>query len=401
MTREQIFTRRRFLSTAGAASVAVLAGCSGDDGGAGTDTMTEGGDDMADGGDDMTDEGDMADGGGNMSDGGDDMSDGDGDMSDEGDMADGGGNMSEGGGDMSDGDGDMTDEGGMDDGSDDMSDGGDDMSDGGDMDDDGDMDEGMSETTITYDVSALAPLDEGNYEGWAITDGEKISTGTMSPGSDVQTTADVPAGEIDKIAVTIEPEPDESEKPSGVVVLVGAVDGHSVDLEFPVDLGDAGGSYILATPTNGGESQETSGIWFLDPAGPAATLDLPTLPDGWVYEGWAVTQGTPLTSGRFSDPSGADDFDGFSGEMDGPPFPGEDYLQNAPSGVDFPPELADGGSKVVVSVEPDIDGTDPTGGAPFSIKPLVGAVPADAADHTRYDLQQNLDTVPTGTATVG
>ena len=76
--------------------------------------------------------------------------------------------------------------------------------------------------------------------------------------------------------------------------------------------------------------------------------------------------------------------------MDGPPFPGEDYLVNAPSGLSFPTDLA--GGKAVISIEPVPDNSD----APFLLKPLVGDIASDAMDHTTYSLGQNLN-FPTGT----
>ncbi|MDR6223506.1 hypothetical protein [Methanococcoides alaskense] len=47
-----------------------------------------------------------------------------------------------------------------------------------------------------------------------------------------------------------------------------------------------------------------------------------------------------------------------------------------------------------------MNGVDPTGEAPFQIKPLVGEVPAGAADHLNYQMGLNLDSVPSGTATI-
>ena len=154
------------------------------------------------------------------------------------------------------------------------------------------------------------------------------------------------------------------------------------------------GSYILATPTDGSSTtDELSGVWWLDPAaGPGAGLDLPTLPEGWEYEGWAVVNGTPVSTGKFTSVTGADDFSGFSGTTPGPAFPGEDLLMNAPSGLTFPTDLS--GGTVVISVEPSPDNsTDP-----FLLKPLVGSVPSGALDHTSYDMDNNASASnPTGT----
>ena len=128
-----------------------------------------------------------------------------------------------------------------------------------------------------------------------------------------------------------------------------------------------------------------------------ASLDLPELPDGWIYEGWTVYEGQALTIGRFSDPTKDDLFNLYSGtEAKGPGFPGEDYLLNAPNGLTFPAELANGTSVVVVSVEPNIMGDDPTGPSPFSIKPLVGMIPEGAKDHFNYDLIFSRESIPSG-----
>lgn len=74
--------------------------------------------------------------------------------------------------------------------------------------------------------------------------------------------------------------------------------------------------------------------------------------------------------------------------MAGPPFPGEDYLINAPTGFMFPLDLA--GGKAVISIEPD---NSPN---PFLLKPLVGDIPVGTTDHLTYNMRQNLN-FPTGT----
>jgi hypothetical protein len=84
----------------------------------------------------------------------------------------------------------------------------------------------------------------------------------------------------------------------------------------------------------------------------------------------------------------------------GPPFPGEDYLVNAPMGLMFPIDLSDGESLAVISIEPDLGGIDPTGDAPFVVKPLVGMIPQGAEDHVNYSMDQNLASIPSGTVTI-
>jgi hypothetical protein len=263
---------------------------------------------------------------------------------------------------------------------------------------------------IRLDVSALGALSGAFYEVWVVAGERKISAGSFNVSADGELVDGFghearffstrnPAS-ADAIVVTIEPLPDPDAGPSGIIVLAGAPRrSGTARLRFPVRFNDASGTFILATPTNTAMNDETAGVWFLDPAaGPGPSLDVPMLPAGWVYEGWGVTQGTPLSTGRFDSPSGVDDAAPFSGPQPGPPFPGEDFLNNLPAGVAAPVDLADGSSSIVLTVEPDLAGTDPTGPAPFSIKPLLTMVAAGAADHTSIALGLDLSTVPSGAA---
>ncbi len=122
----------------------------------------------------------------------------------------------------------------------------------------------------------------------------------------------------------------------------------------------ASGKYILATPTDGGAmTNEESGIWFLDNSGPSVAkgLNLPTLPSGWKYEGWIVINGIPVSTGTFIDANTADSnaaSSNFKGTIgNGPNYPGEDLLRNAPTGLTFPTDLR--GKIVAISIEPSTD----------------------------------------------
>jgi hypothetical protein len=263
---------------------------------------------------------------------------------------------------------------------------------------------------IKLRAQSLAHLEDSFYELWAIHGDRKISAGSFNVaeegslvdgfGHRARFFSRRNPVRADALVVTIEPLPDPDPGPSGIAILSGTPKKDSTRLRFPVDLSTAGGSFILATPTDEDSSNETAGVWFLDPdPAPAPSLQLPDLPDGWTWEGWGVTQDTPLSSGRFSSATGPDDSSGFSGPIPGPPFPGEDFLSDLPAAVSSPVNLADGSSMIVLTVEPDLDGSDPTGMGPFSIKPLVRAVPAGAADHQSIELMLDLATAPTGKAT--
>ena len=258
-------------------------------------------------------------------------------------------------------------------------------------------------SALTFGTLNLDTLESGHYEGWAIFGEEKVSIGTFMEGSDDLTLSSRrDLSSADMIVITIEPEGDTDEVPSGIAVLSGSVeeDG-SVALSFPLDFTNASGNYILATPTDGSFTHENSGVWFLKLPEPLqAGLSLPALPEGWVYEGWVVNNDTPITTGRFTNVAAIDGFDGYSGSLPGPAFPGEDFLVNAPEGLTFPIDLGDGSSKVVISIEPDLEGEDPTGDGPFQAKPLIADVPAGAVDHFNYAMNLHLESLPSGSASV-
>ena len=261
---------------------------------------------------------------------------------------------------------------------------------------------------VSLEFDGLEPLGEDFvYEGWVIVDGNPYSTGRFTieaDGSRLYHTGsdwdDLSAGTA--YVLTIEPALGDDPAPADAHVLAGdLVDGVAqLTVGHPAALGndfsEAGGQFVLATPTTTVEDDELSGVWFIDIVDGAATtgLDLPELPAGWVYEGWAVIDGQPVSTGRFVDPAAADDFNGFSGtDATGPNYPGEDFIQNAPDGLDFPTDLT--GSTIVISIEPEDDDSP----APFAFKPLAAEVPAGTADHVGVELGAG-PAFPTGTATL-
>lgn len=262
---------------------------------------------------------------------------------------------------------------------------------------------------LRLSVKELAPLSGSFYEVWVVKGQRKHSAGSFNVtaggklvdgfGHRARFFSPVEPSMADAVVVTIEPSPDPDPGPSGIVILSGEPGKHQARLSFPVDLSGIAGSFILATPTDDVSTNETAGVWFLDPAaGPGPALDVPALPSGWMWEGWGVTQGAPLSTGRFHSASSADSAAPFSGPNAGPPFPGEDFLANLPAGVASPVDLGDGSSLVVLTIEPDLGGADPTGAGPFSVKPLLAEVPAGQADHESVELGRDLSTVPSGTA---
>jgi hypothetical protein len=246
------------------------------------------------------------------------------------------------------------------------------------------------------------------YEGWIMVDGAPVTTGTFmvdDNGNLSKSSFMIDATQLDKATafiLTIEPYPDNDPAPSDVHVLAGDFSSSSADLKVDHmaalgnDFMNAMGYYILATPTSSTMDDELSGVWFLDlsSGSPATGLQLPELPAGWVYEGWAVTDGVPVSTGRFSRGDMADYAAPYSATDAGsPPFPGEDFLMNAPAGLSFPTQL--NGGLAVISIEPEPDNSP----NPFALKPLVGEIPMSAMDHKTYMLDNNSGSFPTGMAT--
>lgn len=261
---------------------------------------------------------------------------------------------------------------------------------------------------INLNISGLEDLGTDYvYEGWLIVNGSPVSTGTFTvdaSGNLSQTTFSLDASDVDNattFVLSIEPANDSDPAPSATKMMAGDFSGNSASVTTSLvgDFSNAAGKYILATPTNGADTDENSGIWFLDisTGSPTVGLTLPQLPDGWKYEGWVVINGQPVTTGTFTNTKATDDADPFSESMPLPDvngadgfFPGEDFLINAPSGLSFPTDIA--GGMAVISVEPYPDNSP----NPFTLKPLVQPIPDGAVDHTVYDMDQNLS-FPTGT----
>ena len=271
--------------------------------------------------------------------------------------------------------------------------------------------------SLTLKLTGVEALQNGfHFEGWVIIDGDPISTGKFNLNSegalvtlsgsviaDGKFVVDADLESATAFIISIEPSGDEDAVPAKTHHLSGDIANKSSTLSFAHgsslgnDFTSAAGGYILATPSDDDNTNETSGIWFLDlsgGAGPVAALTLPTLPEGWNYEGWAVSGGTPISTGTFTSASGSDDFSGFSGTNNTPPFPGEDFLLNAPTGLTFPLDLS--GGMAVISIEPNPDDSSD----PYTLKPLVGDIPASAQQRTLYSLNNNASTFSSGSITI-
>lgn len=267
---------------------------------------------------------------------------------------------------------------------------------------DDDSDEEMTTSQITLDIEGLNDLgDDYKYEGWIIVDGSPVTTGVFSVNEEgvlSQTKFDVDKTQLanaTKFVLSIEPTVDPDPKPAATKYLVGDFSGSSAILSTGIiaDFSAVAGKYVLATPSDNSTNttNNESGIWFMMPGDPAtAGLTLPELAAGWKYEGWIVSDGTPITTGTFSAVNMADYSAPYSGADGTPGYPGEDFLENAPAGVTFPLDLR--GKTAVISIEPYPDNS----AAPFTLKPLVGTVGQETAP-TLHTMNDNVTgSFPTG-----
>ncbi|HYG16647.1 MAG TPA: hypothetical protein VEC12_12900 [Bacteroidia bacterium] len=245
------------------------------------------------------------------------------------------------------------------------------------------------------------------YEGWIIVNGVPKSTGRFtvnSAGELSQTTFDVDASDLNAaktFVLTVEPMPDPDAGPGNVKLLAGdfTVNVADINTSHPGALGNnfggITGKYLLATPTTASAADEKSGVWFMDGGTQTPGLqNLPILPVGWQYEGWVVINGIPVTTGKFVSAGGADNNAPYSGLLPGFPFPGEDFVQNAPAGLTFPTDLT--GNKMFVSIEPVPNNSS----APFLLKPLEATVPNPSAAMVNYPMNNiAAGSFPAGTVT--
>jgi hypothetical protein len=157
--------------------------------------------------------------------------------------------------------------------------------------------------------------------------------------------------------------------------------------------------YTLYTPTDGDLlSNPFGGIWFVDSVDfnrTTAGLNIPVLYAGWIYEGWVEIGTNKISTGRFRNPKAADLFNGHSATSSSIPFPGEDFINNPPSGVSFPVDLR--GKKAYISLE--INDGKSRGSSP-GITLFEASIPDNAISQKSYSMNFTNAKFPKGSATI-
>ena len=279
----------------------------------------------------------------------------------------------------------------------------------------------LSLVELTFE--GLQPLGGGlKYQAWAVTQRSGVFQGApflvfnvdlggalIDPVQDTILTGPflvhLAAQDIAGIAISLELTDGKFASSSYSYLLGGIVEGKLAQLELApwlglnMELSGMTGRYLLGTPTDGDVENESAGIWFLDESGPAPVpgLGLPDAEAGWDYEGWVVVGSDTLSTGKFSAAIGADKLNRYCGAEPAPPFPGEDFLVDPPTGVAFPLHLP--GAKVFVTLEP-WETWDLEPGSPFFLRLLEGEISHSAVPGMSHGLTSLFDQLPRGTARV-
>jgi hypothetical protein len=261
--------------------------------------------------------------------------------------------------------------------------------------------------SINVQISGLENLGASSvYEGWLIVNGAAKSAGrftvndqgVMSQNSFSATSSDLASAS--SYVLTIEPKNDLDPGPTKTHLLAGDFDAAksraTLNVAHSAALGNdftkATGKFFLATPTNNA-STDDQGIWWIEATAGTMLpgLNLPTLPEGWVYEGWVVVDGKPTTTGRFTRVDRVDSDGGgpAAGPNDAPAFPGQDFIN--------PAKKLPGGMAVIL-IEPEPDNSP----APFLLKPLLTNPIRNATGPSNSQTMENQASKlnPTGTVTI-
>jgi hypothetical protein len=189
---------------------------------------------------------------------------------------------------------------------------------------------------------------------------------------------------------------------SNRVVLIGRFSKGLANLTLAenfTDFNNTAAKYTIYTPTDGNiSSNPYGGIWFVDSVDAnriAAGLNLPVLAGGWIYEGWIEVGGNILSTGRFRNPKAADLFNGYSASTASIPYPGEDFINNAPAGFTFPLDLR--GKKAYISLEVNTGIT--RGSSPLYVI-YEADIPNDVVSLKSYSMTRKNLAIPKGTAVI-
>lgn len=278
----------------------------------------------------------------------------------------------------------------------------------------------LSSTNVSLVVDSLSPLEDGYYSLWLSStdimpfDSEQAVLVGRFNVSEKGNLTDLNGRELPDNELIIDQDLTEMsfvwvtwdttvtmEVAVPTIVMKGELENGIGSLSFSqADFSQISGNLILATPSDGPDTNESSGVWFVtlseEGTTESAGLDLPVAPSGWIYQGWVNHQDQFINTGLFSDPNKPDLLADYSGDHEVPLFPGEDFLVNVPEGLSFsfPLDLADGTTSVLITLEPN---REPTSEIPSGLNLLETTIEQEAVDHINYALENISDSnLPSG-----
>ncbi len=263
---------------------------------------------------------------------------------------------------------------------------------------------------MLVDVSSLQPLDpasEGIYYLWALLErNESRSLGAFNVGAGGQIVDTTGAAKREfssdqfsmrktlGILITVESDAVAPESPSGMQILSGTFIEGVARLSVPIStaITSSNGAVRIFTPTDGPNTNETSGFWMVDGNGDPL-VNVPDTTAALVYETFVEINGQSVNVGRFDRPDQSDDFCRFCADLDpAPDRPGDDLLVNPPDGLAFPADLS--GARISVSLE----GRSNDFVSQSQLIVLEGFVPIGVTPETIVSLINRADSFPSGQA---
>ena len=174
-------------------------------------------------------------------------------------------------------------------------------------------------------------------------------------------------------------------------------DANAVTTEFLME--NAAASVRIFTPTQS-DDDDLSGLWFTEvtiennDTTISGSINMPGYENGWTYEAFITTSGQKISLGKFVNPFWMDTANPYSGpeRNEFTIYPGEDFINNAPSGLSFPLDL----SNAVVSVTLTPVFTDTAIVIPFETLLFEGTIPAGYNAGDNVVLDPVLTSLPTG-----
>jgi hypothetical protein len=250
--------------------------------------------------------------------------------------------------------------------------------------------------------------DQGLYAAWINLDrGELVGLGSFNVNAEGRPINVSDGTVIDRfpstknlfksvsLVITIENRTGIGDGPSQSVILQGPFIDGIAELRVPAPLGIelSSGSYRVFTPTDGPDTNENSGVWAVS-VDNQPLLGLPPLNNVYRYEHYVVIDGVEVTMAGFQRVDEPDFNNPWSGPLEAPQFPGEDFLENAPSGLVFPTDLS--GRRILVTLEPVLGDTVDAS----QLVILEGTLPAGLQGGEIVELVNVTENFPTGVAAI-